>query len=105
MLPILRPGSFLRHSFIVAPVLSLNGNLGRSLFLRLSPGWALFNYRNAPVVGGLAGGFAHLQSCQTFLTSPASTVLAEASRGAKIVALMALANLNGLPSLLFTLLP
>lgn len=31
-------------------------------------------------------------------------MLAEASRGVKIVALMALANLCGLPSLLFTLL-
>ena len=55
-------------------------------------------------MGGLAGGAAHLQSCQAFLTSPASAVLAEASRGVKIVALMALANLYGLPSLLFTLL-
>ena len=45
------------------------------------------HYRNAPVVGGLAGGAAHLQSCQAFLTAPASTVLAEASRGVKIVAL------------------
>ena len=64
----------------------------------------IVNYRNASVVGGLAGGSSHLQSCQAFLTSPASTVLAEASRGVKIVALMALANLCGLPSLLFTLL-
>jgi len=37
------------------------------------------------------------------LTTPASTALAEASRGVKIVALMALAGLGGLPSLLFTL--
>ena len=61
-------------------------------------------HRNAPVVGGLAGGAAHLQGCQTFLTAPASAVLAEASRGVKIVALMALANFCDLPSLLFTLL-
>ena len=54
-------------------------------------------------MGGLAGGAAHLQSSQAFLTTPASTVLAEASEG-KIVALMALADLCGLPSLLFTLL-
>jgi len=54
-------------------------------------------------LGGLAGGAAHLQSYQAFLTTPASTVLAEASEG-KIVALMALAELCGLPSLLFTLL-
>ena len=67
-------------------------------------GRAIFSYRNAPVVGGLAGVSSHLQSCQAFLTSPTSTVLAEASRGVKIVALMALANLYGLPSLLFTLL-
>jgi hypothetical protein len=43
--------------------------------------YLLSAYRNAPVVGGLAGGAAHLQSCQTFLTSPASAVLAEASEG------------------------
>ena len=55
----------------------------------------ILSYRNAPVVGGLAGGYVHLQSCQTFLTTPASTALAEASRGVKIVALMALANLRG----------
>jgi hypothetical protein len=68
-------------------------------------GGAIFSvYRNAPVVGGLAGGSAHLQNCQAILTTPAITVLAEASRGVKIVALMALADLCGLPSLLFTLL-
>ena len=51
-------------------------------------GWGyILNYRNAPVVGRLAGGAVHLQSCQTFLTTPASTVLAEASRGVKIVTL------------------
>ena len=65
----------------------------------------ILRHRNAPVVGGLAGGAAHLQSCQAFLAAPASTALAEASRGVKIVALMALAYLCGLPSLLFTLLP
>ena len=61
-------------------------------------------HRNAPVVGGLADGATHLQSCQALLTTPASTALAEASRGVKIVALMALANFCDLPSLLFTLL-
>ena len=37
-------------------------------------------------------------------TALANTMLAEASRGVKIVALMALANFCDLPSLLFTLL-
>lgn len=66
-------------------------------------GGAIFSvYRNAPVVDGLAVSSAHLQNCQTTLTTPASTVLAEASSGVKIVTLMALADLCGLPSLLFT---
>jgi hypothetical protein len=30
---------FLRHSLIIAPLLSLNGVLGMSLFCRLSPNW------------------------------------------------------------------
>ena len=64
----------------------------------------IVNYRNTPVVSGHAGGSAYLQNYQTILTLPACVALAEASRGVKIVALMALANLCGLPSLLFTLL-
>ena len=55
-------------------------------------------------MSGHAGGSAHLQNYQAILTLPACAVLAEASRGVKIVALMALADLYGLPSLLFTLL-
>jgi hypothetical protein len=57
----------------------------------------IVSYRNAPVVGGHAGGSAHLQSYQAILITPASTVLAEASRGVKIVALMALAKLMACP--------
>ena len=55
----------------------------------------IVNYRNAPVVGGHTGGSAHLQNYQAILTLPACAVLAEAFRGVKIVALMALANLLG----------
>ena len=49
---------------------------------------------------GHAGGSAHLQSYQVILITPASTVLAEPSGRVKIVVLMALADLGGLPSLL-----
>jgi len=37
MLPICRSGIFLRHSFIVVPLLSLNGTLGMSFLCRLLP--------------------------------------------------------------------
>jgi hypothetical protein len=44
-----RPGIFLRHSFTVASLLSLNGTLGMSLFSRLSPNWdLLFSILLAP---------------------------------------------------------
>lgn len=36
-----RSGIFLRHSFIVAPLLSLNGNSGMSFLCRLSLNWCL----------------------------------------------------------------
>jgi hypothetical protein len=41
MLPMRRSGIFLRHSFIVAPLLSLNGTLGMAVYCRLSLIWDL----------------------------------------------------------------
>ena len=78
----------------------------RQVLTKNPPRWRgdRLDNRNAPVVGGFAGGSTHPQSCQAIPTTPASAVLAEASGGVKFVALTALANLFRLPSLLSTLL-
>ena len=65
---------------------------------------AIFSYRNAPVVGGHAGGSTYLQNCQVILTLPACTVLAEALEGRRQLPLWLWRSSVACPLFLFTLL-